>query len=175
MSRDKKSFLFLQNHFLTQGFGLSMHKIYLKKKKKKHKNKKTEPGKDINGNTFPSSGIRAVKEDTTDIANPSSQPKNKCVCRCLGLQWTFGSGLPYLFHSQPHTYPDRSNQMVSLLLYSEYIHTNGQIRCSTIHPRKLQGRENAETSLPLSKSSLRTMVIMVLQKEMDDWKAVSSN
>ena len=86
--RQKRAFLFLKNHFLTQGFGLSMHKIYKKKKKHTHTQKtKNRTWERHQWQHLPlAQGIRAVKEDTTDIANPfPSQPKNKCA---LQMPWT---------------------------------------------------------------------------------------
>lgn len=41
----KRAFLFLKDHFLTQGLCLPMYKIYKEKQQ-------TMPGKDINSNTF---------------------------------------------------------------------------------------------------------------------------
>lgn len=117
--RQKRAFLFLKNHFLTQGFGLSMHKIYKRKKKKMYL------GKTSMATPSSSSGDQSWKGRHDRHSQPLSitAKKQMCLADALDCNGHLAQNCLHLFHSQPHTYPDRSNQMVSLLLYSEHIHT----------------------------------------------------
>lgn len=109
--RQKKSFfvLFLKNHFLTQGFGLSMHKIY--------KKKKTYLGKTSMATPSSSSGDQSCKERHDRHSQPLSitAKKQMCLADALDSNGHLAQDCLHLFHRQPHTYPDRSNQIVSLL------------------------------------------------------------
>ena len=104
-----------------------MHKIY-KKKKKTHthtKNKKPNLGKTSMATPSSSSGDQSCKGRHDRHSQPLSitAKKQMCLADALDCNGHLAQDCLHLFHSQPHTYPDRSNQMVSLLLYSEHIHT----------------------------------------------------